>query len=188
MRTRVPPRGRLSSSPSISSRSSASDTGRKLMLSSAASLRREITCPSVISPRRILWRTTVYASEARLDCSASFMGRPAFRYACPPQFRATPAAVRFYERNASAVRIDWTKEREPRFGARTTTTSLHLLLLAVLMITGAIACASAPSAGPLDRLHPCSSSEGPIDAYCGTLSVFENRDTKQGRQIALAIT
>jgi len=86
------------------------------------------------------------------------------------------------------VRIDWTKEPEPRFAARPSRSSLQLLLLTVLLIIGAIACASAPAAGPLDRLHPCSSSEGPIDAYCGTLSVFENRDTKQGRQIGLFIT
>jgi len=86
------------------------------------------------------------------------------------------------------VRIDWTKDREPRFAARPTTASLQLVLLTVLAISSAIACASAPAPGPLDRLHPCSSSEGPIDAYCGTLSVFENRDTKQGRQIRLWIT
>jgi pimeloyl-ACP methyl ester carboxylesterase len=65
---------------------------------------------------------------------------------------------------------------------------IHLFLLTLLLIAGTVGCASAPAAGPLDRLHPCSSSEGPIDAYCGTLSVFENRDTKQGRQIALWIT
>ena len=29
--------------------------------------------------------------------------------------------------------------------------------------------------------------EGPTDAYCGTLSVYENRETKQGRTIALKI-
>src|SRR5262245_39659766 len=166
MRTRVPARGRLSSNPSISRRSSASDTGRKLMLNSAASLRREITCPSMISPRRILWRTTPYASEARLDCSPSFMGRPAFPYACTHRFWALPADERSYERNASVVRIDWTKEREPRFAAWPRAALLHLLLLGVLSITGAVGCVRAPSAGPLDRLHPCSSSEGPIDAYC----------------------
>src|SRR5688572_31964926 len=27
----------------------------------------------------------------------------------------------------------------------------------------------------------------PVDAYCGTFKVFENRDTKQGRQIDLNI-
>jgi pimeloyl-ACP methyl ester carboxylesterase len=64
----------------------------------------------------------------------------------------------------------------------------RVLLFVLLLIAVTAGCASAPAPGPLDRLHPCSSSEGPIDAYCGTLSVFENRDTKQGRQIALWIT
>ncbi|HEY7188593.1 MAG TPA: alpha/beta fold hydrolase [Vicinamibacterales bacterium] len=65
----------------------------------------------------------------------------------------------------------------------------HLVLVALLVsIAVTAACASAPAAGPLERLHPCSSTEGPIDAYCGTLSVFENRDTNQGRKIDLWIT
>ncbi len=41
--------------------------------------------------------------------------------------------------------------------------------------------------GALDRLHPCASEEGPVDAYCGTLSVFENRAARAGRRIALNI-
>src|SRR4029077_205330 len=81
-------RGRLSSRPSNSRRSSASETGRKLMPSSAATLRRETDCPSEISPRRIRRRTTPYASAARLasalladkarrliDAAASFVRR-----------------------------------------------------------------------------------------------------------------
>src|SRR5262249_49377617 len=88
IRTRVPARGRLSSRPSNSRRSSASETGRKLMPSSAATLRRETDCPSEISPRRIRRRTWPYASAARLalalladkarrliDASASFVRR-----------------------------------------------------------------------------------------------------------------
>jgi len=55
-------------------------------------------------------------------------------------------------------------------------------------MAGTAACVVAPAPGPLDRLHPCTTAEGPTDAYCGTLSVFENRDTKRGRQIALWIT
>lgn len=49
--------------------------------------------------------------------------------------------------------------------------------------------ACAPSSQPtaIDRLHPCEGEEGPTDAYCGTLKVFENRETKQGRQIDLRI-
>lgn len=57
--------------------------------------------------------------------------------------------------------------------------------LAVLFtLTG---CRNAPRPTALDRLHPCRSEEGPTDAYCGTLSVFENRQTKSGRTIDLRI-
>jgi pimeloyl-ACP methyl ester carboxylesterase len=36
-------------------------------------------------------------------------------------------------------------------------------------------------------LHLCSGDEGPADAYCGSLTVFENRQTNTGRHISLAI-
>src|SRR5688572_31388559 len=141
MRTRVPARGRLSSSPSISSRNSASDTGRKLILSSAASLRREMTCPRAISPRRMRCRTTVYASDARLDGSAdSFMGCPAFSSTNEsPLVVGTPVRLQpdsyvrlkpdttfgeseSYERNLIVERIDSTQERDKWFeGQRLTT-------------------------------------------------------------------
>ena len=39
----------------------------------------------------------------------------------------------------------------------------------------------------IDRLQPCKIEQGPTDAYCGTLNVFENRKTKQGRKIDLKI-
>ncbi len=39
----------------------------------------------------------------------------------------------------------------------------------------------------IDRLKPCTGDDTPVDAYCGTLKVFENRATKQGRQIDLNI-
>jgi pimeloyl-ACP methyl ester carboxylesterase len=39
----------------------------------------------------------------------------------------------------------------------------------------------------LDRLHPCKIDEGPSEAFCGQYSVFENRQTKTGRQIPLKI-
>ena len=39
----------------------------------------------------------------------------------------------------------------------------------------------------LIRLHPCTIDEGPTEAFCGTYTVFENRETKAGRQIALKI-
>ncbi|MFZ0808562.1 MAG: alpha/beta hydrolase [Candidatus Sulfotelmatobacter sp.] len=39
----------------------------------------------------------------------------------------------------------------------------------------------------VDRLHPCKIDEGPTEAFCGTYTVFENRETKTGRHIALKI-
>ena len=39
----------------------------------------------------------------------------------------------------------------------------------------------------LDRLHPCAIAEGPPDAFCGQLRVFENRAAKAGRTIDLKI-
>jgi pimeloyl-ACP methyl ester carboxylesterase len=49
------------------------------------------------------------------------------------------------------------------------------------------ACARAPQQTAIDRLRPCSPDEGPTDAYCGTLRVFENRQTRAGRTIDLSI-
>lgn len=53
-------------------------------------------------------------------------------------------------------------------------------------MAGTSACV-APPGGPTARLRPCTSDQGPTDAYCGSLTVYENRDTKQGRQIKLWI-
>jgi pimeloyl-ACP methyl ester carboxylesterase len=39
----------------------------------------------------------------------------------------------------------------------------------------------------IDKLAPCTGDEMPVDAYCGTLKVYENRATRQGRQIDLNI-
>lgn len=57
------------------------------------------------------------------------------------------------------------------------------VVLAALL---AASCAQ-PETSALDRLHECRLEEGPAGAYCGTLSVFENRQSKQGRQIPLKI-
>lgn len=57
--------------------------------------------------------------------------------------------------------------------------------LAVVLLAGA--CAPAPRPTAIDRLHPCVLDEGPTDAYCGTLRVFENRETRTGRTIDLRI-
>jgi pimeloyl-ACP methyl ester carboxylesterase len=39
----------------------------------------------------------------------------------------------------------------------------------------------------LDRLHPCEIAEGPPDAFCGRLVVFEDRQARHGRTIGLKI-
>ena len=59
------------------------------------------------------------------------------------------------------------------------------LALATLLASAACTGASAP--GALDRLHLCTSAEGPTDGYCGHLEVYENRDARAGRRIALNI-
>ena len=60
-------------------------------------------------------------------------------------------------------------------------------IVASLLLLGALGCASRQTPSAIDRLHPCRGEEGPTDAYCGTLKVFENRETKQGRTIDLRI-
>jgi len=51
---------------------------------------------------------------------------------------------------------------------------------------GAAACRPGPPSG-LDQLHLCTGDEGPADAYCGSLTVFENRQARTGRRLSLAI-
>lgn len=61
----------------------------------------------------------------------------------------------------------------------------------IVVLAAALAAAACGSAGrsasAIDRLAPCAGDEMPVDAYCGTLKVYENRDTRQGRQIDLNI-
>ena len=61
-------------------------------------------------------------------------------------------------------------------------------LLAAVFATLALAgCARTQASRAIDRLQPCTGYDVPVDAYCGTLKVYENRATKQGRQIDLNI-
>jgi pimeloyl-ACP methyl ester carboxylesterase len=60
-------------------------------------------------------------------------------------------------------------------------------VLLVLALGAAAACGGGSGNRALERLHPCSSAEGPTDAYCGTFTVFEDRAAKSGRQISLWI-
>lgn len=55
------------------------------------------------------------------------------------------------------------------------------------MAVAGAACSLRPESQAIDRLKPCTSDEGPTDAYCGTLTVFENREARQGRTIDLKI-
>lgn len=61
---------------------------------------------------------------------------------------------------------------------------LTLTLLALALTAG---CARSGRPTVTDRLHPCVTDEGPNDALCGTLRVYENRQTRSGRQISLNI-
>ncbi len=60
-------------------------------------------------------------------------------------------------------------------------------LWAGLLALAAASCAPQPATSAIDRLHECAIEEGPTGAYCGTLTVPENRATGQGRTIALKI-
>ncbi|MGE0816096.1 MAG: alpha/beta fold hydrolase [Vicinamibacterales bacterium] len=56
------------------------------------------------------------------------------------------------------------------------------------MIAALLACSCArPEPLAIDRLHECTIDEGPAGAYCGSLTVYENRASGQGRQIPLKI-
>ncbi len=50
-----------------------------------------------------------------------------------------------------------------------------------------VACATKQTSLIFDRLEPCTSDQGPTDSYCGFYEVFENRDTGEGRKIALKV-
>ena len=57
---------------------------------------------------------------------------------------------------------------------------------AVLVLALAAAACSREATG-VDRLHPCQIAEGPPDAFCGTLQVYEDRRAASGRTIDLKI-
>ena len=44
-----------------------------------------------------------------------------------------------------------------------------------------------PPATALDKLTPCLAEQGPTDAYCGELEVWENRAAKAGRKLKLKV-
>jgi pimeloyl-ACP methyl ester carboxylesterase len=57
--------------------------------------------------------------------------------------------------------------------------------LAILVAVSA--CGQTQATQAIDKLTPCKGDNAPVDAYCGTLTVYENRETRQGRQIDLNI-
>jgi pimeloyl-ACP methyl ester carboxylesterase len=61
------------------------------------------------------------------------------------------------------------------------------LLIAVFATFLLAGCNQTQATSAIDKLAPCKGDDTPVDAYCGSLKVFENRDTKQGRQIDLNI-
>jgi pimeloyl-ACP methyl ester carboxylesterase len=44
-----------------------------------------------------------------------------------------------------------------------------------------------PAPSALDRLKPCGTAEGPNDAYCGKVEVWEDRIARAGRKLALKV-
>jgi hypothetical protein len=56
---------------------------------------------------------------------------------------------------------------------------LPLAAAAMALVIVASGCTQTEKINAFDRLKPCVGEEGPSDAYCGTYTVFENRDTKQ---------
>lgn len=67
----------------------------------------------------------------------------------------------------------------------------HRLLLRFVPIVSLtlalLGCSGSSRPAAANRLHPCVTDEGPTDALCGTLKVFENRQSRTGRQISLNI-
>ncbi len=64
---------------------------------------------------------------------------------------------------------------------------MYRLALPLALCSLLAACTQTQPPQAVDRLKPCTGDDTPVDAYCGTLKVFENRATRQGRQIDLNI-
>ena len=59
-----------------------------------------------------------------------------------------------------------------------------IILAAALCLAS---CSNLREQQAIDRLQPCKHADGPTDGFCGTLDVFEDRDARSGRKIALKI-
>ena len=64
----------------------------------------------------------------------------------------------------------------------------RLAVLTAALVAG-LACGSAPQASlrAIDRLSPCLRADGPDDAYCGSLTVPEDRSVQDGRTLSLKV-
>lgn len=62
---------------------------------------------------------------------------------------------------------------------------LPIVLIAAALLAG---CGTLKTkADALDRLKRCTSKQGPLDGYCGTVQVWENREAQTGRRISLKV-
>jgi pimeloyl-ACP methyl ester carboxylesterase len=65
--------------------------------------------------------------------------------------------------------------------------SRPLVVVAALWLAASSACRAPSERTAIDVLSPCQWADGPNDALCGRLEVFENRPARSGRTIALKI-
>lgn len=63
--------------------------------------------------------------------------------------------------------------------------ALAIALIGTALLTGCGTLKTQTDA--LDVLKRCTSKEGPLDAYCGTVEVWENREAQTGRRISLKV-
>jgi pimeloyl-ACP methyl ester carboxylesterase len=64
--------------------------------------------------------------------------------------------------------------------------STKVLLVAIVLLISSCS-RFRPQTSALDRLKPCTNAEGPTDAYCGKVDVWENRTAASGRKIGLKV-
>ena len=60
-----------------------------------------------------------------------------------------------------------------------------IAILAIFFIHSG--CSQNRAVSAIDKLTPCTGDDTPVDAYCGSFKVYEDRASKQGRQIDLNI-
>ena len=65
-------------------------------------------------------------------------------------------------------------------------TAKNAFLLALLLLSPSCS-RLRPPPSVLDRLKPCSSAEGPTDAYYGKVDVWDDRTARGGRKLSLKV-